>query len=147
MGLSLGFLSCSISLYFCFCASTKRASLIAQLVKNPPCNSGDPGSIPGSGRSPGEGKVYPLQYSDLESSMDCIVHGVTKSWTQLSHFHIHIYIFKTADVNAACIETCYVAPPPTHFKEVFDSAASPIRVGQQGAHLPEVILSIGQAYI
>ena len=37
--------------------------------------------IPGLGRSPGEGKAYPLQYSSLENSMDCIVHGVTNSWT------------------------------------------------------------------
>ena len=43
--------------------------------------------IPGLGRSPGEGKGYPLQYSGLENSMDCIVHGVTKSWTRLSDFH------------------------------------------------------------
>ena len=39
----------------------------------------DPSSIPGSGRSPGEGKGYPLQYSALENSMDCTVHGVTES--------------------------------------------------------------------
>ena len=39
------------------------------------------GSIPGLGRSPGEGKGYPLLYSGLENSMDCIVHGVTKSRT------------------------------------------------------------------
>ena len=51
------------------------------------CNVGDLGSIPGLGRSPGEGKGYPLQYSGLENSMDCIVHGVTKSRTQLSNFH------------------------------------------------------------
>ena len=38
----------------------------------------DLGSIPGSGRFPGEGKVYPLQYSGLENSMDCIVHGVAE---------------------------------------------------------------------
>ena len=44
------------------------------------CNAGNLGSIPGLGRSPGEGKGYPLQYSGLENSMDCIVHGVTKSW-------------------------------------------------------------------
>ena len=50
------------------------------------CKTGDPGSIPGSGRSPGEGKAYPLQYSGLENSMDCIVHGVAKSWTRLSNF-------------------------------------------------------------
>ena len=47
---------------------------------------GDLGLIPGFGRSPGEGKGYPLQYSGLENSMDCIVHGVTKSRTQLSNF-------------------------------------------------------------
>ena len=44
------------------------------------------GKIPGLGRSTGEGKGYPLQYSGLENSMDCIVHGVAKSQTQLSDF-------------------------------------------------------------
>jgi len=39
------------------------------------------------GRSPGEGNGYPLQYSGLENSMDCIVHGVAKSQTQLGNFH------------------------------------------------------------
>jgi len=51
------------------------------------CNVGDLGSIPGLGRFSGEGKGYPLQYSGLENSMDCIVHGVAKSWTQLNNFH------------------------------------------------------------
>ena len=53
------------------------------------CNAGDSSSIPGLGRSPGEGKGYPLQYSGLENSMDCIVDGFTKSWMRLrdSHFH------------------------------------------------------------
>ena len=45
------------------------------------CNAGDRGWIPGLGRSPGEEKGYPLRYSGLENSMDCIVHGVAKSWT------------------------------------------------------------------
>ena len=93
------------------------ASLIAQLIKNPPamqetpgrflgqedplekgqamtpvflgfpcgsagkeytCNVGDLGSIPGLGRSPGEGNGYPLRYSGLENSMDCVVHGGDK---------------------------------------------------------------------
>ena len=50
---------------------------------------GDPGSIPGSGRSPGEGNGYSLQYSWLENSKDrgvwrATVHGVTKIWTRLS---------------------------------------------------------------
>ena len=51
------------------------------------CNAGDLGSIPGLGRSPGEGKGYPLQYSGLENSTECVVHGVAKSWTRLSDFH------------------------------------------------------------
>ena len=54
--------------------------------KESACNVGDLGSIPGLGRSPGEGKGYPLQYSGLENSMDCIVHGVAKSRTWLSDF-------------------------------------------------------------
>ena len=49
--------------------------------KESACNVGDLGSIPALGRSPEEGKCYPLQYSGLESSMDCIVHGITKSQT------------------------------------------------------------------
>ena len=55
------------------------------------CNAGDPSLIPGLGRSPGEGKGYPLQYSGLENSMnsmDCRVHGV-QSQTRLSDFHFH----------------------------------------------------------
>ena len=57
--------------------------------KESACNAGDLGSIPELGRSPGEGKGYPHQYSGLEKSMDCIVHGVAKSWTRLSDFHIY----------------------------------------------------------
>ena len=108
----------------------KRASLIAQLVKNPPavqetwfhswvekirwrkdrlptpvllgfpcgpagkestCNMGDLGSVPGSGRSPGEGKGYSFQYSGLENSMDYSL-WVTKGRTWLSDFHFHSLI-------------------------------------------------------
>ena len=55
------------------------------------CNAGDPGSVPGSGRSPGEGNGNPLQFSCLENLMDgeawwATVHGVAKSRTQLSDF-------------------------------------------------------------
>ena len=46
--------------------------------KQSACNAGDLGSVPTLGRSPGEEKDYPLQYSDLENSTDCIVHGATK---------------------------------------------------------------------
>ena len=55
--------------------------------KESTCNVGDLGLTPGLGRSPGEWKGYPLQYSGLENSMDCIVHGVAKSQTQLSNVH------------------------------------------------------------
>ena len=55
--------------------------------KESACSAGDLGLIPELGRSPGEGNGYPLQYSCLENSMDCIVHGVAKSWTRLSDFY------------------------------------------------------------
>ena len=55
--------------------------------KESACNVGDLGLVPGLGRSPGEEKGYPLQYSGLENSVDCIAHGVMKSWTRLSAFH------------------------------------------------------------
>ena len=56
------------------------------MVKNPPTNEGDARSIPGSGRSPGEGNGDLLQYSCLENSMErgacqAVVHGVLKCWT------------------------------------------------------------------
>ena len=62
------------------------ASLVIQLVKKSACNAGDPGLIPGSGRFPGEGNGYPLQYSCLENPVDrgawqATVHGVMKSQT------------------------------------------------------------------
>ena len=55
--------------------------------KESTCNVGGLGSIPGLGRSPGEGKGYPLQCSGLENSLDHIVHGVAKSRTWLCDFH------------------------------------------------------------
>ena len=78
-----------------------RASQVALMVKNPPANAGDirdAGSIPGSGRSTGEGNGNALPYSCLENPMDggawwAAVHGVAKSWTRLSDFtftfHFH----------------------------------------------------------
>ena len=55
------------------------------MVKNPPANAGDAGSIPGSGRSPGEGSDNPLQNSCLENSRDggawwALVHSFAKEW-------------------------------------------------------------------
>ena len=60
------------------------------VVKNPSVNAGDVGSITGLGRSPGEGKGYPLQYSGLENSRDYIVHGVA-TFTSL-HFTLISFI-------------------------------------------------------
>ena len=74
------------------------ASLVAEPVKNLPAMQEtwvrslgweDP-----LGRSPGEGTGYPLQYSGLKNFMDCIVHGVAKSWTRLSDFHFHFIRLK-----------------------------------------------------
>ena len=75
---------CSLDLHMCLgfpCGSAGKDSA---------CNAGDLGSVPGLGKSPGEGKGYPLQHSGLENSMDCIVHGVAKSRTRLSDFHFHL---------------------------------------------------------
>ena len=78
------------------------------MVKNPPANagdSGDGGSIPGSGRSPGEGNGNPLQYSCLENPMDqgawgAIVHRVTKSQTQLKQLSMHACMLSGITVSS-----------------------------------------------
>ena len=72
--------------------------------KESSCNAGDPSSIPGLGRSPGEGIGYPLQYSGLQNSMAFIVHGVTKSHTtERLHFlqHTHTLSWEMS-VNQNC---------------------------------------------
>ena len=61
-------------------------------------NAGDWDLIPGLGRFLGEGNSYPLQYSGLENSMDCIVHGVAKSRTQLINSHFQIFFILIAVV-------------------------------------------------
>ena len=61
--------------------------LYSSASKESTCNAGDLHLIPGLGRSPGEGKGYPLQYPGLENSMDCEVYGVAKSQTRLGDFH------------------------------------------------------------
>ena len=72
--------------------------------KESACHVGDLGLIPGLGRSPGEGKGYPLQYSGLENSMDCIVQGDIKSRTKLSNFHFHKG--KESEKNNTCVCVC-----------------------------------------
>ena len=64
-----------------------QASLVSQLVKDLPAMWETWILSLGWEDFPGEGKGYPIQYSGLENSMDCIVHGVEKSWTYQSHFH------------------------------------------------------------
>ena len=69
------------------------------MVKNSPCNERNLRSVPGLGRSPGEGNGYPLQYSRLENPMDggawqATVNGVAKSQTRLSDFHFHFQSLK-----------------------------------------------------
>ena len=78
--------------------------------KESTCNAEDLGLIPGLERSPGEGKDYPLQYSGLENSMDCIVHGVAKSRTGLSDFHFHFspnfsWSIKLSSSPLICVST------------------------------------------
>ena len=77
-------------------AWVQRASLGGSHSKESACNVGDLGSISRLGRSPGEGNGHPLQYSGLENCMDrgawrATVHGVAKSWTQLSDFCFQMY--------------------------------------------------------
>ena len=97
-GLNPGLLHCRQILY---CLSHQQSPFTSfpggSEVKVSACNVGDLGSIPGSGRSPGEGNGNPLQYSCLENPMDggawyARVHGVTKSWTRLRDFTLNILL-------------------------------------------------------
>ena len=76
--------ACFLFIFFPFCNV---------LCKESTCSAEDLSSIPGLGRSPGEGSVYPLQYSGLENSMDSIVYGVAKSRTWLSNFHFQCAVW------------------------------------------------------
>ena len=71
---------------------------------------GDLGSTPGLERSLREGKGYPFQYSDLENSMDYIVHGVPKSQTPLSDFHFHIFFYLLSVTR--CYLNFFIASTP-----------------------------------
>ena len=79
--------------------------------KESPCNAGDPSSIPGPGRSAGEGLGNPLQYPSLENSMDYIVHGVAKSRTcqQLS-----LYFISMVQTRIFFVETEISPHTPPH---------------------------------
>ena len=75
--------------------------------------------IPGLGRSPGEGKGYPLQYSRLEKSVDCVVHGVAKSQTRLSDFHFTLLHWEKKEVRGEFIL------PDLKYSTVFPSSHTP----------------------
>ena len=80
----------SLSLYFPSGSDGKESA----------CNAGDLGLIPGLGRSPGEGKGYPLQDSGLENPMNCIVRGVAKGQTRLSDLHSLLLLLTQKDPQA-----------------------------------------------
>ena len=63
--------------------------------KESSCNAGDLSSIPGLGRSTGEGSSYPLQYSGLENSMDGLAYEVSKSRTRLRDLHFTSLLYHT----------------------------------------------------
>ena len=76
--------------------------------KKSACNVGDLGSIPGLGRSPEEGKGYPLQYSGLENSMGCIVHGVAESdMTEQLSLSLQFHIDNHLQIDS-CISFCLI---------------------------------------
>ena len=76
------------------------------------CSERDQGSVPGLGRSPGEGNGYPLLYCGLENSMDCIVHGVAKSRTRLSDFHFNLKKKTKQKNNRDHSQTCTCSASP-----------------------------------
>ena len=94
--------------------------------------------IPGLGRSLGEGKRYPLQYSGLEISMNCIVHGVAKSWTLLSDFHFHFHIQVKAQISAQLQNSRGVN---LRALATFPSFSMPLPHSPSWAHIPHKLLS------
>ena len=91
---------------------------MAQLVKN---------LLEDCSRSPGEGKGYPLQYSGLENPMDCIVHGVEKSWTPVSGLHFRLDLAWYA-INCKCAQPPQLAlvwNPPANAGDLGDADSIP----------------------
>ena len=85
-------------------ARWKKAFRWGSAGKESGCNAGDLSTIPGLGRSPGEGKGNPLQYSGLENFMDSVVHGVSKSRTWLSDFkHHQVKESRTVSILCDCL--------------------------------------------
>ena len=89
--------------------------------KESACNVGNPSSIPGLGRIPGEGNGYPLQYSGLKNSMDCIIHGVAKSELWLSDFHFNLYLLHLCNISSWGLtkDAVYVIIYLTYHPEIY----------------------------
>ena len=100
------------------------------------CNVGDLGLIPGLGR-PGERKGYPLQYSGLENSVDCIVHEVAKSQTWLSDFHFQDSCSRNSPTRTGSVMNCSTPGLPVHHQLPEFTQSHVHRVGDaiQPSHL------------
>ena len=88
------------------------------------CNAGELSSIPGSGVSPGEGNGNPLQYFCLGNPIDrgawwTLVHGVTKSWTQLSNKHLSSEIIQLSLRNSLYVPNLFWHQRPVSWKTIF----------------------------
>ena len=105
--------------------------------KESACSAGDPGSIPGSGRSPGEGISYPLQCSGLENPMDYTVHGAAKSWTQLSDFGVHFFR------HMCVIAASRVGPPVSPFPKPCYPVPLPLCGPQLGRSISQSLRGAG----
>ena len=120
----------SFFFFFLFSLDTFNSfilKLCGSAGKESTCNVGDLGSTPGLGRSPGEGKDYPLQYSGLENSMGCIVHRVANSQTQLSDFHLLLrldtfssFILRVTDPLFLPAQICCSTPVVNYFKSLLN---------------------------
>ena len=115
--------------------------------KESACNAGDLDPIPGLGRSPGEGKGYPLQCSGLENSMDYIVHVVSKSWTRMSNFPF--YPIDSLDFHAA---VGHSSLHPDSFVSMLSCHRACSRAGEvhsvwqrYGLEVPQVTISCRQS--
>ena len=124
LSIYLGLLKFLSAKFITFCIQVFGASQVAPMVKNLPANAGDArdtGSVPGLGRSPGEGNGYLLQYSCLENPMDrgawwATVHRVAKSWTRLKWLSSsssgrcrtphHVHIQGWSEVNLEILRCC-----------------------------------------
>ena len=85
--------------------------------KESTCNVGDLGSIPGLGRSPGEGKGYPRQYPGLENCVDCIVHGsqrVGHDWATFTHSHSLTGMLLLLLSRFSCVRLCATPKTAAH---------------------------------